>query len=306
MDTPAGLPTFNLRHLVIFIAVAESGSMAVAAERLHMSASAVSSALNDLERHLGVLLMVRMRAKGIRLTPTGERVVEQARLVLHHAAELQHGVGGEVVGPVRVGCYPSLGPTLLPSLVRAFTVTHPAAIVDLHEGDQNALRRQVDRGELDLALIYTLDIPAEWDIELLLTRRPHVLLHAGHPAAGDAEPLDLAALADEPMVLLDVPPSSGHARSVCAQAGFSPKVAYRTRNYETARSFVGRALGWSLLLQRPHGDVSYEGFPLVARTIGTPPFDAVGVGICWRRGTLLSRPARAFIELARQVTPAGE
>ncbi|MFD2396016.1 LysR substrate-binding domain-containing protein [Prauserella oleivorans] len=51
--------------------------------------------------------------------------------------------------------------------------------------------------------------------------------------------LRLAELAEDPMVLLDAPPSSEHALDVCRQAGFAPRVAYRTENFETARAFVG-------------------------------------------------------------------
>jgi len=97
-------------------------------------------------------------------------------------------------------------------------------------------------------------------------------------------------------VLLDAPPSSGHALSVCAEAGFTPMIGYRAQNFETARSFVGRGLGWTLLLQRPAGDLTYEGLPLAVRPVVDPEPAPVRVVLAWRKDALPSRVAQTFID----------
>jgi DNA-binding transcriptional LysR family regulator len=295
------VPRYTMRQLAAFVAVAETGTISAAAERLHLSQSALAAAVTDLERTLNVQLTVRRRAHGVRLTPTGETLLPRARALLYQANELQadtSGTGDEVSGPLALGCYPSLGPTVLPSLLRAYTLQFPRTKVELREDPQNRLRTLLDRGELDLLIVYDLDLPEQWRTALLSTRQPHVLLPAQHPLAVDDAPLRLADLADEPMILLDAPPSSYHALDLCRQAGFAPRVAYGTQNYETARSFVGRGLGWTLLVQRPAQDVTYEGLPVVCKEIHDPHPSAVAVVIAWPQEAMLSRAARAFIQFA--------
>jgi DNA-binding transcriptional LysR family regulator len=107
------------------------------------------------------------------------------------------------------------------------------------------------------------------------------------------------------MVLLDAPPSSAHAFACCARAGFSPHVVYRARTYETARAFVGRGLGWTLLLQRPSASVTYEGRPVVVRDVARPDLPHVPVAVVWPPDSLLSRASRAFINHAVRMASDG-
>ncbi|OLT22923.1 LysR family transcriptional regulator [Actinomadura sp. CNU-125] len=299
MENPAS-PRFTLHHLEVLVAVAETGTISAAAERLHMSASAVSSAVTELESRLGTTLTVRRRAKGVRLTATGAAVLVQARLILHHASELQLGTagGGPVAGPLRLGCYPSLAPTVLPSLVTEFVAANPGVSIDFREGDQDALHRWMAGGDLDLAIAYDLEIPAQWQVTRLGCRTQQLVLPADHRLARTDGPVALADLAEQPMVLLDSPPSVHGIFAVCARAGFTPRIAYRTPSYETARSLVGRGVGWSLLLQRPPEDVTYEGFRLAVRTIIEPVPDPVDVVIVHLAQNPLGRVASAFVEHA--------
>jgi LysR family transcriptional regulator, hca operon transcriptional activator len=72
----------ELRHLRYFVAVADAGSLTVAAEqRLHTSQPSLSRQIRDLESELGAQLLTR-RARGIELTPAGRTFLDHARLVL--------------------------------------------------------------------------------------------------------------------------------------------------------------------------------------------------------------------------------
>src|SRR5215510_511263 len=120
-------PRFTLHHLEVLVAVGETGTVSAAAERLHMSPSAVSSALTELENRLDMTLLVRRRAKGATLTADGTAALAQARMILNHAVDLQLGASGAgpVLGHLRLGCFPSLAPTMLPALVTGFLAEHP-------------------------------------------------------------------------------------------------------------------------------------------------------------------------------------
>lgn len=77
----------ELRHLRYFVAVAEEGSLTVAAaQRLHTSQPSLSRQLRDLEEEVGAQLFVR-GARGVELTSAGRAFLEHARLALEHAAE---------------------------------------------------------------------------------------------------------------------------------------------------------------------------------------------------------------------------
>ncbi|MGP4090174.1 LysR substrate-binding domain-containing protein [Streptomyces sp. KR55] len=285
----------------VFVAVAETGAISRAAERLLVSQSSVSLALTELERSLRTTLCVRRRAHGVQLTPAGEAVLTHARLLLHQAAELEAAAaGGEdtLTGRLSLGCYPTVGPTVLPTLLQGFTSQYPDVEVTFHEDVQDQLQRRLEGGELDLVIVYDLDLPPQWGSRPLLERRPGVLLPCGHRLAADPGPLDLRELAEEPMVLLDTTPSSAHAADVCSRAGFSPRISYRSQNYETVRALVGRGLGWTIMLQRPGTATTYEGLEVVFREIATPEPEAVRLVVAWPHEGLLSRVARSFVRYA--------
>jgi DNA-binding transcriptional LysR family regulator len=297
-----------MNQLAAFIAVAEAGTISAAAAKLHVSPSALSAAVSELERALQVELLRRRKAKGVSLTPTGEVVLPRARFLLHQASELEADARGEergVSGLVRIGCYPSLAPTALPALISEFTRAHPDARLEVYENTQDQLSKGLESGELDLAILYDLDLDPTWRSVSLASLPPRAVLPAGHPLADGAGPIDLAQLRDDPMVLLDAPPSSGHAFVCCAAAGFTPHVVYRARTYETARSFVGRGFGWTLLLQRPSANVTYEGMPVVVKDIASPQLPAVAVDVVWHPESLPSKATRTFVSLAVRMARAG-
>jgi DNA-binding transcriptional LysR family regulator len=297
-----------MNQLSAFVAVAEAGTISGAAERLHVSPSALSAAVTELERCLQTELLRRRKAKGVSLTPTGEVVLQRAKFLLHQAGELEADARGEergVSGVVRIGCYPSLAPTALPVLISEFTQANPDARIEVMENTQDQLSKAVETGELDLAIMYDLDLDPTWKSVVLARLSPSAVLPAGHRLADTKGGIDLAHLRNDPMVLLDAPPSSNHAYFCCAKAGFAPKVIYRARTYETARSFVGRGFGWTLLLQRPSTSVSYEGKPVVVKDISSPVLPDVAVNIVWHPESLVSRASRAFITHAVRLAEEG-
>ncbi|MEU3269711.1 LysR substrate-binding domain-containing protein [Saccharomonospora sp. NPDC006951] len=305
MSRADNVPAYTMRQLAAFVAVAETGTISAAAERMHLSQSALAAAVTDLERALKVQLTVRKRARGVALTPTGETVLTRAKALLYQAGELQADAAGEeggVAGPLAIGCYPSLGPTLLPSLLHDFTQRYPRAKIAVREDTQDRLRRRLDDGELDVVIVYDLDLSPEWRTVVLTTREPSVLLAPDHRLAKVSGPIRLADLAADPMVLLDASPSAEHALDVCARAGFAPKIAYRIQNYETARAFVGRGLGWALLVPRPRLDVTYEGLPVVVKPLAEPPVP-IGVVAAWHQDSMPSKVARAFVRFASTPRP---
>jgi DNA-binding transcriptional LysR family regulator len=292
-------PGYSLRQLAYFVAVAEAGTLAGASATVHVSASALSLALDELERALDVALTVRRRAHGIRLTPAGQDTLRRARRLLRDAGELADAAGGEagdVAGTVRVGCYTTLAPGLLPATLGRFAARHPRARVEFVEGPQDGLQRGLLEGELDVGVLYDHRLDPALELTGLSSNTPYLVLPGGHRLA-DGAPVHLAELAEEPMVLLDLPPSSEHALGVCLAAGLSPRVRHRTANPDTARALVGAGLGFSVLAQPVPGTRTHAGDEVVAVPIADDPAP-LPIVLAWSGQVAPTATARAFAAAA--------
>ena len=291
---------FSLRQLEYFVAIAEAGTLSKAAERLHVSQPGLSQALTDLERALDVQLAVRRKAHGVTLTTSGTQVLRYARDLLHRADDLESVASGgdALTGTLSLGCYVTLAPTQLPRLLQEFTALHPNVTIDFVEGTQDVLQRRLLGGELDLAILYDMEIQPEMARAVIDTMKPHILLPAGHHLA-EQPSVSLADLADEPQVLLDAPPSSHNTLAIFERFGVTPNVRYRPTTFELTRALVGRGMGYALLVQRPANDRTYEGNKVAIKEI-TEPVGDYRVLVAWPKATRLNRRAQAFVEFCQE------
>lgn len=295
-------PAFTLRQLSYLVAAADAGTIAAAASRLHVSASAISDAITELERTLDCALCVRRRAHGLTLTSAGAGVVEQARPLLAAARELSvslRSTDGELVGPITIGCYPTLAPTVLPPLLHDFGAAHPRVELHIMETTHGLLEGRIEAGEVDVAFVYDTLIPGNPRRQKLFELPAHVLLAADDPLAS-APVVELEDVVDRDLILLDAPPSSEHTLSLFALRGLTPRIRHRTTSYEAVRTLVGRGLGYGVLVQRPANTSSYEGYPVVMKEI-SPAVPPVGIDVIWSAATPPPPRVRALIEFAQSI-----
>lgn len=298
MTDPA--PKFTLRQLELFQATIREGTFAAAAKSLFLTPAAVAVAVTDLENSLGVQLVIRQRARGVTPTSAGNHLLERARRLLSDAAEIERTLsshGGEISGPISVGCYTTLSATILPSLIDGFTRAYPKVQLRLTDGPLDDLAQELLDGKLDVVIGYRLNLPAGLEMETLYETEVHALLSTEHPLA-DADEISLSQLADDPLILLDLPPSGRHTLDLLHRAGVTPKVAYSSPNFEFVRSMVARNHGYSLLIQKAHLNRSYENLPLVSKHIQSSGASEWAV-VCWPQGVQLTDRAQAFVNFAR-------
>ena len=295
------LPAFTLRQLAYFVAAADVGTITSAAELLHVSPSAMSDAITELETALRERLCIRRRAHGLTLTPSGQRVLEHARRMLAEAEDLQHSItgAGQLAGPVVIGCYPTLAPTILPPLLQGFAELHPQIELSIREATQDRLADELHTGRIDVAFVYNMLVPAETERTQLFELQAHVVLPADHPLATRAS-LRLRDLVNEDLILLDAPPSSEHTLSVFEAQGLRPKIRHRTASYEVVRTLVARGLGYGVLVSRVSNAQSYEGLPIVTKPIA-PPVRPVAVDMVWAQDRPIPARTRALIDFAQGV-----
>lgn len=295
------LPGFTLRQLAYFIAAADEGTLAAAAAKLHISPSAMSDAITELETVTREHLCIRRRAHGITLTPAGQQLASRARRVLAEAEELQRSIGaaGNLSGPVVIGCYPTLAPTILPPLLQDFATLHPEIELSIREAAQDQLAEDLRSGRIDVAFVYDMLVPGDIERSKLYELQAHVVLAASHPLAAHAS-LQLHELVDEDLILLDAQPSSEHTLSVFAAEGLHPKIRHRTASYEVVRTLVARGLGYGILVSHVANQMSYEGLPLVTRPI-VPSVSPVAVDMIWAHERPIPARTRALVEFAQGI-----
>lgn len=299
---PTTIPDFTLRQLAYLVAVADAGTIAAAAAQVRISASAMSDALAELDRVLGTPLTLRRRAHGVTLTSAGASVVDRARPLLAGARELAiglRGAPGELVGPITIGCYPTLAPTVLPPLLHDFGGAHPRVDLNILETTHDRLEGRIESGEVDVAFVYDTLIPGRPRRERLFALPAHVLLAADDTLA--AQPaVRLEDVVDRDLVLLDAPPSSQHTLSLFDARGLTPRIRHRTTSYEAVRTLVGRGLGYGILVQRPANPASYEGYPVAMKEI-SPPVEPVGIDVIWSATLEPPERVRALVAFARSI-----
>ncbi len=256
---------FTFRQLEYFVAVGEAGSIAKAAEIVNVSPPSISASIAQLEAEFGIQLFVRKHSHGLALTAGGRIFLKEAIQILADADGL-HTVAGaianQVRGPLSIGCLLTFAQIVLPELRRKFEIKFPDVRVRQYERNQGQLLDMLQSGEIDVALTYDLELSQDMKIEPLMSLPPYVMLPAGHRLA--ARPgVTPEELADEPMVLLDLPVSREYFLSVFHQRGVRPNVAERTSDIAVMRSMVANGFGYGIANMRPLNTMSPDGKPLV-------------------------------------------
>ncbi|MEM7123266.1 MAG: LysR substrate-binding domain-containing protein [Pseudomonadota bacterium] len=203
----------------------------------------------------------------------------------------------EVSEPLRLGCFHTFGPYLVPALLSRLLDEHPAVQLQLQDGDQRQVVEGLKSGETEIALLYDIDLGDDVETEPLDALNPYVLLAEGHPLAGQLS-VSLEQLAGEPMILLDAPPSADYFLSLFEQSGHDPVIRFRSRSLEMVRGMVGHGLGYALLATKPASNMTYDGRALVARPLSGDA-QASEIVLARKADTDLSAIATAFIEACR-------
>ncbi len=255
------LPT--LPQLRTFLAVVETGTLSLAAKRLHLTQPAVSQQLQELERILGVRLLERLPG-GVVATAAGEDILAPLRRTLQAAEDIvtaatEHSDGGK--GRLRIGTGGAVSAFLLPEVLSKLKEAMPLLDVRVGTGSTPDLLRRVDEGELDVAIV-TLPITPRRTLEIVpLVREPMLALIPAEIDDGSGAPVTPEILAALPLIL-DV--TGAHTRLVTdcwfADAGLSPTPMMEVAGTETVRCMVRRGLGATILPRLAVGN--HESRPL--------------------------------------------
>lgn len=145
----------RLNQFKYLIALEESGSFSKAAQVLFISQPSLSAAMKELEDELGFEI-IRRSKKGITLTPQGEQVLKEAKVIMDAIKRIKHidyQENGKIKGKLRVGGVPYFCDVLLVDTLMNLQQQYPELLIQLIEDDTDYILKAVAKDNLDLGVI---------------------------------------------------------------------------------------------------------------------------------------------------------
>jgi len=278
-------------QLEAFLAVIRTGSFTKAGELLHMTQSAVSHMIADLEAELGAVLLIRGR-KGVSMTEAGSAVFSHAEAILTHVAQL-HGQLAEIkglgdAGPIRIGSFPSVSARLLPALLQGFEERYPGIQLVSMDGTNQEVRNWIDRGAVHLGFVSLPD--DDFDTIFLLEDELVAVVPEGHRLAG-REKVPVAELQGESFIMT----KGGCEGTILRMFKTNlPNIVYEVKETSTILTMVQHGLGITVLPR-----MALPSSPEGAAVLSLSPFHSRRLGIGVPALAEASPAARLFIEYCR-------
>lgn len=260
----------SFKTMRYFAAAAHHKSLSKAAQEMNISQSAISLAVDNLERELKLDLLNRQRSRGISLTVKGQEVLARIQSILDQVDAFERDMRGlqeDISGDLHIGCFTPLAPIVLVPVLKRMVTAHQGIRATILEGDVRTIFDSIHRGEVDVGISYDeADISAGLKTQTLAVVPPHVVVPYDHPLA-EMPAIPMSALMNQTLILLDLPSSRQYYTSLFETAGFQPKFTYKTGNYEMIRSMVGAGIGLAILQTCPPIDYTQSGTRVVCKPI---------------------------------------
>ena len=289
----------EFKQLRSFIEVVHQGGFTQAAKTLHISQSAVSKQVAQLEHSLGVLLLERLGSQ-VRLTAAGTVVLQRAEGMLRLRNELfseLDDLSDLRRGELRLGL-PLLGSdALFAGLFAEYRRRYPNISVQLLEGGSLNIEQAVLSGELELGgSLLPQDPQFAW--QPFCDEPLDALLAADHPLAGKAS-VRLEELADTPFLLYQRSfVLNERLLQACQQVGFTPREGGRSGQADFLVALVAAGQGVVLLPRVVARGLVRPG--VVRLKLQAPRELRWDIAFIWRQDAYLSKAAQAWLALLRE------
>lgn len=282
--------------LELFLAIWEQKSLTVAAERHHLTVSAVSKRLAALEEQLGAPLLVRGR-KGLQLTAAGEALLPAARGLLKSMARIQANLSEFAQGApgyVRVASTMSAMTSFLPGDIATFTARHPSIHVSVDERLAPDVVRSVEEGRADIGVCWVetgtrrlQTVPYRADHLVVVVHKDHELAKRTRVSFSETLPYDRAALQGGSIV-------QQLQQKLAIAEGKALKVPFQVRSYDAACRVVAANLAIAIV-PKEASRALIKAFGLKAVALSEEWAQRRFV-VCMRDKEELTVPARLLLE----------
>jgi LysR family hydrogen peroxide-inducible transcriptional activator len=274
----------SIKQLKYICAVAEHRHFSKAAEACFVTQSTLSASIQDLESQLDALIFERNK-KSVLITPLGERLLQQARVVLGDVEDfisIAHSHDEALAGEIRLGVIPTIGPFLLPSLLSELRKQYTKLRLYLREDMSADLVQRLQQGKLDLILLaFPYPLP-EIETVSLFNDDFLLCLPPGH-SLENAEQVKQQQLRGESLLLLEEGHClRDHALEACKLEKAETDIVYEGNSLHTLVQMVANGLGVTLLPA-----VSIKGGVLGNTQLQLKSFGSENVsreiGMAWRK-----------------------
>jgi len=283
----------DTNQLKAFIAVTETGSFSLAAEKLHLTQPAVSKRISVLEEILGARLFDRI-GKRVILTEAGQVLQARARKIMRELDDARisiQNLSTDIAGRLSLASSHHIGLHRLPPVLKKYSSQHPEVVIDISFLDSEQAYERVLHGEIELAVVTLapekidrINSHTLWPDPLsIMTSRGHTLTKSSV--------VKLEDLLDYPVIL---PAEQTFTRQVVEQLfqskGLLLDVEMSTNYLETIKMMVSVGMAWSVLPDSMLGQ-ELQALPVSGARLSR------NLGYICHRDHTLSNAATAFIDL---------
>ena len=284
----------ELHQIRYFLSAAETLNFTRAAEQLHVSQPALTTAVRKLEEELGAPLFHR-EGKRVLLSELGQIMrphLAQALERMESAREAATNFRLLNKAPLKVGAMTTIGPQRLTHFLAAFQREHPGVELGVHEGLAPQLGARLDSGELDLALLSVECGLEGYRFEPLYVERYVVIAPPGHRFQ-QQNAVTLADLAGEAYVDRLACELRERVMAVCGERAIELYATFRSEREDWIQGMVAAGMGFAFM---PEYSVTQAG--LLTRPLVEPEV-ARTVALAHMPGRPFTPPAAAFARMAR-------
>ncbi len=282
-----------------FISIADQASFQRAADELHISQTAITRRLQNLETHLGVKLIERT-TRSVALTATGSDFLPQARRLM---GELSNALveifesGKARRGDVCIACVPTAGIQFLPRIIQEYSDSFPENRITILDHASAAVADAVLRREAELGINVAQTHHPDLTSSRLLTDQFTLICRDDH-ALASKKSLAWKQLAPYPLIFAG---EANANRNVLDQALGSSKVKlrlfYEVQRSSTALGLVGEGVGIAVV---PRLAVQQGAYPRLRMIPLVDPIISRSLVLVTRKTAQLSPAARALHELIKR------
>lgn len=284
----------DLRQLTYFIEVAKHKSFTKASNIMHLTQPTLSKMVKSLEDELEIELIDRS-ARQIELTEAGNIVYEEGQIVIESLNNLSTHLFDLMnlkKGTIKIGIPPLIGSLFFPKIIKSFKDAYPNVEIKLTEHGANKIKQDVRDGLLDFGVVVLPVGEDEFDILPFIHEEMMLYVHSTSPYAKKKR-VKMEDLHEESFILFSED-FALHDRIIqeCVRAGFQPKIAYESSQWDFITGMIEENLGIAILpasiAKKVNPDL-IQAIPIVA-----PPIPW-RLGIILKKGRYVSHATSEFI-----------
>ena len=292
-------PTF--RQLEYLVAIDDTGRFSSAAHSMHVSQPSLSAQVAEAENQLGFKVFERGRHGAI-ATPLGRELLGRAREVLQSMSDIkrlaQYGQDG-LVGQVRLGVLPTIGPYLLPRCTAQLHARYPHLRLSIREESSVVLNQSLADGRMDVVISAPEDHPGCVD-EALFHERLWIAVPPDDPLAQVQTPVDLTQLSGRAFLTLGL----GHrlnrlVAELAERSGGHLPADYEGTSLDAIRHMAALGAGIAVLPELYVRCEAERDNSLVFRRIEDPGAQR-DIALIWRQGSPLTAGLSAIADIMRE------